>query len=104
MQRASLLGQVHDLTQATVVVEFNHLAALEAALMQGDVACVLTEPAMTNIGMVLPDPGYWEAAQSLIRRHGAALVMDAAPRCGVAWRGVERDLFVAGQFLRLSCK
>ena len=76
VQRDSLLGQVHDLTEHTVVVEFNDLAALEAALASGDVACVLAEPVMTNIGMVLPEPGYWEQAQHIIRRHGTLLVMD----------------------------
>ncbi|MRW92392.1 aminotransferase class III-fold pyridoxal phosphate-dependent enzyme [Duganella sp. FT80W] len=76
MQRDSLLGQVHTLTDHTVVVEFNDLPALEAALKQGDIACVLAEPVMTNIGMVLPQPGYWEAAQQLIKRHGALLVID----------------------------
>jgi glutamate-1-semialdehyde 2,1-aminomutase len=76
VQRGSLLGQVHDLTEHTVVVEFNDLAALEAALAPGDVACVLAEPVMTNIGMVLPQPGFWGAAQRLIRQHGALLVAD----------------------------
>ena len=75
-QRDSLLGQVHDLTAHTVVVEFNDLPALDVALAQGDVACVLAEPVMTNIGMVLPQPGYWDAAQSMIRQHGALLVLD----------------------------
>ena len=75
-QRDSLLGQVHTLTDHTVVVEFNDLPALEAALARGDVACVLAEPVMTNIGMVLPAPGYWEAAQRIIHRHGALLVID----------------------------
>jgi len=75
-QRDSLLGQVHALTDHTVVVEFNDLQALEAALAQGEVACVLAEPVMTNIGMVLPGPGYWEAAQRIIQRHGALLVID----------------------------
>ena len=75
-QRDSLLGQVHTLTDYTVVVEFNDLAALEMALAKGDVACVLAEPVMTNIGMVLPEPGYWEAAQRIIRRHGSLLVID----------------------------
>jgi glutamate-1-semialdehyde 2,1-aminomutase len=74
--RDSLLGQVHELTRHTTVVEFNDLAALEAALAAGDVACVLAEPVMTNIGMVLPDPGYWDAAQALVRRHGAMLILD----------------------------
>ena len=76
VQRDSLLGQVHDLTEHTVVVEFNDLAALDAALAVGDVACVLAEPVMTNIGMVLPDPDFWEQAQTIIRRHGTLLVMD----------------------------
>jgi glutamate-1-semialdehyde 2,1-aminomutase len=75
-QRDSLLGQVHDLTAHTVVVEFNDLPALDAALAQGDVACVLAEPVMTNIGMVLPQPGYWEAAQRILKRHGVLLVID----------------------------
>lgn len=76
VQRDSLLGQVHDLTEHTVVVEFNDLPALDAALAGGDVACVLAEPVMTNIGMVLPDAGYWERAQQIIRRHGTLMVMD----------------------------
>ena len=76
VQRDSLLGQVHALTQTTRVVEFNDLAALEAALAPGDVACVLAEPVMTNIGMVLPQPGFWEQTLAVIHRHGALLVMD----------------------------
>ena len=76
VQRSSLLGQVHDLTQHTVVVEFNDLPALDTALKAGDVACVLAEPVMTNIGMVLPEPGFWEAAQALIKQHGSLLVLD----------------------------
>ncbi|OPF63914.1 aspartate aminotransferase family protein [Hydrogenophaga sp. H7] len=76
VQRDSLLGQVHNLLDTTVVVEFNDLAALDAALAAGDVACVLAEPVMTNIGMVLPEPGFWAEAQKIIRRHGTLLVMD----------------------------
>jgi glutamate-1-semialdehyde 2,1-aminomutase len=75
-QRDSLLGQVHDLTEHTVVVEFNDLPALETALQGGDIACVLAEPVMTNIGMVLPDDGFWEQAQDTIHRHGAMLILD----------------------------
>ena len=75
-QRASLLGQVHDLTASTRVVEFNDLQALAAALAPGDVACVLAEPVMTNVGMVLPDPGFWPQAIELLHRHGTKLVLD----------------------------
>jgi len=76
VQRDSLLGQVHNLLDHTVVVEFNDLPALAAALAGGDVACVLAEPVMTNIGMVLPEPDFWAQAQNLIRQHGTLLVMD----------------------------
>lgn len=74
--RDSLLGQAYDLTQFTTVVEFNDLPALERALAGDDVACVITEPALTNIGMVLPAPGFLEALRHLTRRHGTLLVFD----------------------------
>lgn len=102
-QRDSLLGQVQDLTQYTVVVEFNDLAALEAALAAGDIACVLAEPVMTNIGMVLPEPGYWEAAQALIRQHGAILILDethtlsSGPGGYAATHGLKPDALVFGK-------
>ena len=76
MQRDSLLGQVYDLTQYTKVVEFNDLNALQAALADGDVACVLAEPVMTNIGMVLPESDYWRQAQAMIKQAGTLLVID----------------------------
>lgn len=103
VQRASLLGQVHDLTQTTVTVEFNDLPALEAALAAGDVACVLAEPAMTNIGMVLPDEGFWDKAQRLIRASGAALVLDETHTisCGPGGytraQGLQPDAIVVGK-------
>ncbi|MEF7613588.1 aspartate aminotransferase family protein [Aquincola sp. MAHUQ-54] len=103
VQRASLLGQVHELTRTTRVVEFNDLSALEAALAPGDVACVLAEPVMTNIGMVLPDPGFWEAATALIRRHGSLLVMDethtlsSGPGGYARLHGLQPDALVLGK-------
>jgi glutamate-1-semialdehyde 2,1-aminomutase len=75
-QRDSLLGQVYDLTEYTEVVEFNDLNALETMLKTGDVACVLAEPVMTNIGMVLPETGFWEKAQALIKAAGTLLIID----------------------------
>ena len=102
-QRESLLGQVHDLTQHTLVVEFNDLPALEAALQGGDVACVLAEPVMTNIGMVLPVAGFWEAAQALIRQHGALLILDethtfsSGPSGYARAHGLQPDALVLGK-------
>jgi glutamate-1-semialdehyde 2,1-aminomutase len=102
-QRDSLLGQVHKLTDHTVVVEFNDLPALEAALKQGDIACVLAEPVMTNVGMVLPQPGFWEAAQQIIKRHGALLVIDethsisSGPGGYARAHGMQPDALVVGK-------
>ncbi|WP_027794996.1 aspartate aminotransferase family protein [Paraburkholderia acidipaludis] len=102
-QRASLLGQVHDLLPYTRVVEFNDLVALAHALADGEVACVLAEPAMTNVGMVLPEPGFWREAQALMRRHGTLLAIDethtisSGPRGYAREHGIEPDLFVLGK-------
>lgn len=60
----------------TKVIEFNDLAALEAALAPGDVACVLAEPVMTNIGIVHPAPGYHDALREITRRTGTLLIID----------------------------
>ena len=60
----------------TKVVEFNDVDALEAALHSDDVACVLAEPAMTNVGIVHPQPGYHKALRELTREHGTLLIID----------------------------
>lgn len=105
VQRDSLLGQVHDLLHTTRVVEFNDLDGLEAALAPGDVACVLAEPVMTNIGMVLPETGFWASAQALIRRHGAHLVLDethtlsSGPGGYGRAHGLQADAIVVGKAL-----
>ena len=102
-QRASLLGQAHDLTAHTRVVEFNDLPALERALAPGDVACVLAEPVMTNIGMVLPEPGFWEQAQRFVRAHGACLLLDethtisSGPGGYAREHGIVADALVLGK-------
>ena len=67
LPRSSVLGQVHNHTHFTRVVPFNDLGALETALKQGDVACLLAEPALTNFGLVPPAPGFWEQARALCR-------------------------------------
>jgi len=74
--RAGNIGPAVDPALTTRVVEFNDLAGLEQELAHGDVACVLAEPAMTNIGIILPDPGYHEGLRALTRRHGTLLVID----------------------------
>lgn len=101
--RRGQVGQVADFASFARVVEFNDLAALEAALVQGDVACVLAEPVMTNAGMVLPQPGFWEQARVLCDRHGTLLAIDethtlsSAPGGHARRTGLRADFFIAGK-------
>jgi glutamate-1-semialdehyde 2,1-aminomutase len=71
-----LVGEPRDLTAFTKVVEFNDVAALEAALKDEDVACVLAEPVMTNIGMVLPQPGFLKTLRTLTKNTRTLLILD----------------------------
>src|SRR5438309_2555446 len=74
--RRGNIGPPVNPAETTRVVEFNDLNALESALKHNDVACVLAEPAMTNVGIILPDDGYWRAARDLTRRYGTLLIAD----------------------------
>lgn len=74
--RASLVGQVHDLRDTTTVIEFNDEDALNAALRGGDIACVLAEPVMTNVGMVRDAPGFLQTLRTLCDETGTLLVFD----------------------------
>jgi glutamate-1-semialdehyde 2,1-aminomutase len=101
--RAGNVGPPVDVAATTKAVEFNDVDALEAALRAGDVSCVLAEPAMTNMGIVLPEPGYHEALRTLTRATGTLLVIDethtfsAGPGgCTRAW-GLEPDLLTIGK-------
>ena len=60
----------------TKVVEWNDVNALEAALEPGDVACVLAEPVMTNIGIIHPEPGFHDALRQITRDTGTILILD----------------------------
>ena len=101
--RAGLLGQVADLTLGAVACEFNDLAGVEAALAQGDVAAILTEPVMTNCCMVLPDPGFLQGLRDLCRQYGALLMMDETHTISTGLggytgvHGLDPDIFVAGK-------
>jgi len=101
--RPGTIGPQVDPALTTVVVPFNDEAALEAALAQGDIACVLAEPALTNIGIVLPQPGFHRALRDLTRRHGSLLVIDethticVGPGGATREWGLEPDMFVIGK-------
>jgi len=74
--RPGNVGSPVDVTHTSRVAEFNDVEGLERQLAHGDVAAVLMEPAMTNIGIVLPDPGYLQAVREATRRHGSLLIVD----------------------------
>jgi glutamate-1-semialdehyde 2,1-aminomutase len=99
----ALIGEPHDLTEFTKVVEFNDIAALEAALGPGDVACVLAEPVMTNVGMVLPEEGFHAKLREVTRRTGTLLILDethclsSGPGGYSGENGLEPDGLVLGK-------
>ena len=74
--RQGSIGPQVDVAETTRVVEFNDIDGLERALEDRDVAVVLFEPALTNIGIVLPDDGYLDAVRDLTRRTGTLLLID----------------------------
>ena len=88
--RAGNVGAPVDTVTTTRVVEFNDLAALERELAHEDVACVLMEPALTNIGIVLPEPGFLDGVRALTREHGTLLVNDETHTLSAGWGGATR--------------
>jgi glutamate-1-semialdehyde 2,1-aminomutase len=101
--RHGSIGPQVDPAVSTRVVEINDLEALERELAHGDVAAVLVEPALTNIGIVLAEPGYHDALRALTRRYGAVLVIDETHTfcCGpggyTAAYGLEPDAVTIGK-------
>ena len=96
-------GAPVDPVLTTRVAEFNDLDGLEREFEAGDVAALLMEPALTNIGIVLPEPGYLDAVRELTRRHGVLLINDethtfsAGPGgCTLAWN-LDPDIVTIGK-------
>ena len=101
--REGLVGPPVDPTETTRVAEFNDIDSVERVLEHGDVACLLMEPALTNIGIVLPEPGFMDAVRELCTRHGTLLIIDethtlsAGPGgCTAAW-GLQPDAVTLGK-------
>ncbi len=101
--RRGNIGPQVDPARTTRVVPFNDLGALDGALADGQVAALLIEPALTNIGIVLPEPGYLEGVREMTRRHGTILIHDethticAGPGGVTADGGYEPDMLVIGK-------
>jgi glutamate-1-semialdehyde 2,1-aminomutase len=101
--RTGNVGQPVPLDQTTRVAEFNDLADVEVQLAHGDVAAILTEPALTNIGIVIPEPGFMEGLRRLATTYGALLMIDethtfsAGPGGASRLWDLEPDILVIGK-------
>jgi glutamate-1-semialdehyde 2,1-aminomutase len=101
--REGLVGPAVDPTETTRVAEFNEIDSVRSILEHGDVACLLMEPALTNIGIVLPEPGFLAEVRNLCDEHGTLLIIDethtlsAGPGgCTAAW-GLRPDAVTVGK-------
>jgi glutamate-1-semialdehyde 2,1-aminomutase len=101
--REGLVGPAVDPSETTRVAEFNEIDSVRTVLEHGDVACLLMEPALTNIGIVLPEPGFLDAVHELCDEHGTLLIIDethtfsAGPGgCTAAW-GLRPDAVTMGK-------
>src|SRR5205807_10272718 len=74
--RRGNIGPPVNPTVTTRLIEFNDVDALEEALATREIACVLAEPALTNVGIVHPEPGYHDALRELTRKYGTLLIID----------------------------
>jgi glutamate-1-semialdehyde 2,1-aminomutase len=103
ISRPNNMGPQIDPRETTKVIEFNDIGALEIALSSREVAAVLAEPAMTNIGIIHPEPGYHEALRQMTRKYGTYLIIDethticAGPGGYTASFGLEPDFFTLGK-------
>ena len=101
--RRGNIGPPVNPAETTRVVEFNDIDALDQALAHQDVACVLAEPAMTNVGIVPPLAGYHKALRDLTRKYGTLLIIDethticSGPGGFTRAEGLEPDLLVFGK-------
>jgi glutamate-1-semialdehyde 2,1-aminomutase len=101
--RRGNIGPAVDPSVTTTVVEFNDLSALEASLKREDIACVLAEPALTNVGIVLPQSAYHAALREITRRYGTLLIIDethticAGPGGYTRAENLEPDFLVFGK-------
>lgn len=103
VSRPNNMGPQIDPSLTTRVIEFNDLSALENALKAGDIAAVLAEPVMTNIGIIHPDPGFHDALRDLTRRYGTYLIIDethticAGPGGYTRKHGLQPDFLTIGK-------
>ena len=102
VSREGNIGAPIDLDKTTRVVPFNDLDAMKNALQQNDVAAILMEPAMTNVGIVLPADGYLKAVEKLAKEFGAKLIIDETHTISVGPGGMTAQLGLKPDFLTIG--
>lgn len=102
VSREGNIGAPIELDKTTRVVPFNDLDAMKNALQQNDVAAILMEPAMTNVGIVLPVEGYLKAVEKLAREFGAKLIIDETHTISVGPGGMTAQLGLKPDFLTIG--
>ena len=102
VSREGNIGAPIELDKTTRVVPFNDLDAMKKALQQNDVAAILMEPAMTNVGIVLPVEGYLKAVEKLAREFGAKLIIDETHTISVGPGGMTAQLGLQPDFLTIG--
>ncbi len=102
VSREGNIGAPVPMDQTSRVVEFNDLAGMEAALAHGDVAAILMEPAMTNVGIVLPEDGYLHKVGELAKKYGAIWIIDETHTISVGAGGMTKDLGLKPDFLTIG--
>ena len=102
VSREGNIGAPIDLDKTTRVVPFNDLDAMQKALQKNDVAAILMEPAMTNVGIVLPLDGYLKAVEKLAKEFGAKLIIDETHTISVGPGGMTAQLGLQPDFLTIG--
>jgi glutamate-1-semialdehyde 2,1-aminomutase len=100
--REGNIGAPIELAKTTRVVPFNDLEAMKKALQQKDVAAILMEPAMTNVGIVLPEDGYLKAVEKMAKEFGAKLIIDETHTISVGPGGMTAQLGLKPDFLTIG--
>jgi glutamate-1-semialdehyde 2,1-aminomutase len=102
VSREGNIGAPIELDKTTRVVPFNDLDAMKKALQKNDVAAILMEPAMTNVGIVLPLDGYLKAVEKLAKEFGAKLIIDETHTISVGPGGMTAQLGLQPDFLTIG--
>ena len=102
VSREGNIGAPVELAVTTRVVEFNDLTAMELALKMGDVAAILMEQAMTNVGIVLPEQGYLSAVEKLAKKYGTLLIIDETHTISFGPGGMTAGLGLKPDFLTIG--